>query len=284
MSNVIACIDGSSAATPVCDYAAWAAARLAAPLMLLHVLDQSRYPMENDLSGNLGVGEREHLLTELAELDARRNKMALEQGRLMLETAKARAIADGIAEPVLRQRHGHLVESLAELEDETLLLVMGKQGEEHSSDTDNDVGGNVERVVRTLHSPILIAQGEFKAPEVVMLAFDSSSTTRKGVELLAASPLFKGVSGHLVSVSKDKHTLREDMEWAEKTIVDGGHQVCTAVLDGDIEPALHAYQQEHNVDMIVKGAYGHSRLREFFVGSTTNNMLRKASVPHLLLR
>jgi len=32
------------------------------------------------------------------------------------------------------------------------------------------------------------------------------------------------------------------------------------------------------------GAYGHSRLREFFVGSTTNNMIENATVPHLLLR
>lgn len=281
MSNVIACIDGSSAATPVCDYAAWAARRLSAPLTLLHVLDQSRYPMEKDLSGNLGVGEREHLLAELSELDERRNKLALEQGRLVLETAKQRVLADGIADPILRQRHGHLVESLMDLENETRLLVMGKQGEDHSG---NHVGDNVERVVRALHKPILIAQGEFKAPEVVMLAFDRREISREGVELLAASPLFRGLSGHLVSVSKDRETLREDLEWAEKTIVAGGHEVRTAILDGDIEPALHAYQQEHNVDMVVMGAYGHSRLREFFVGSTTNDMIRNASVPHLLVR
>lgn len=307
MSNVIACIDGSSAAGPVCDYAAWAARRLSAPLTLLHVLDQSRYPVANDLSGSLGMDEREHLLDELAELDSRRNKLALEQGRLMLEAAKRRVIADGVVDPVLRQRHGHLVESLAELEDETRLLVLGKQGEEHSGiDTlnrsddrnsakghadrgDNDrrnshVGNNVERVVRTLHRPILIAHGPFKTPQNVMLAFDSGATTRKGVEMLALSPLFRGISGHLVAVSKDKQTLRADLDWAEKILVDAGHNVTTAVLDGEIEPALHQYQQAHNVDMIVMGAYGHSRLREFFVGSTTNNMIRNATVPHLLLR
>ncbi len=281
MKKVIACIDGSSAATPVCDYAAWAANRLSAPLTLLHVLDQSRYPMEKDLSGNLGVGEREHLLSELSELDARRNKLALEQGSLMLESAKQRVIADGIVDPVLRQRHGHLVESLSELEAETRLLVMGKQGEEHSG---NQVGDNVAGVIRSLHCPILIAHGEFKTPQVIMLAFDSSDISREGVELLAASPLFRGLTGHLVSVSRNKATVGADMEWAEQTIVNGGHEVRTAVLEGDIEPALHAYQEAHNVDMIVMGAYGHSRLREFFVGSTTNDMIRNASIPHLLLR
>lgn len=286
MRKVIACIDGSSAASSVCDYAAWAAQRLAAPLTLLHVLDKSRYPVENDLSGSIGVDAREHLLNELAELDTRRNKLALEQGALMLEAARVRAVAGGIAEPILRQRHGHLVESLAELEDDTEILVIGKQGEEHSdaSNIGAHVGDNVERLVRTLHRPILIAPGEFKTPQVIMLAFDSSETTRKGVELFAASPLFRGLKGHLVSVSKDRQTLSKDLEWAEKTIREAGHDIQCAVLDGEIEPALHQYQQEHGVDMVVMGAYGHSRLREFFVGSTTNNMIRNATVPHLLLR
>ena len=282
MSKVIACIDGSSAAGSVCDYAAWAASRLEAPLTLLHVLDKSRYPVENDLSGKLGVDAREHLLSELAELDTRRNKLALEQGALMLEDARQRAVAGGIAEPVLRQRHGHLIESLAELEDDTRLLVIGKQGEEHSDGT--HVGDNVERLVRALHRPILIAPGKFKAPQAVMLAFNSSAMTRKGVELLVDSPLFKGLSGHLVSVGKDKQALNKDMEWAEKTIREAGYDIQCAVLDGEIEPALHQYQQDHNIDMVVMGAYGHSRLREFFVGSTTNNMIRNATVPHLLLR
>lgn len=282
MSKVIGCIDGSSAASSVCDYAAWAALRLSAPLTLLHVLDKSRYPVDNDLSGTLIADAREHLLSELAELDAKRNKLALEQGGLMLEAARQRVTAAGITEPVLRQRHGHLVESLAEMEEDTRLLVLGKQGEAHSAAS--DVGDNVERVVRALHKPVLIAQGEFKAPQVIMLAFDSSETTRKGVEMLAASPLFRGLRGHLVAVRKDKETLRKDLDWAEKTIRDAGHDIHCAVLDGDIESALHNYQKENGVDMVVMGAYGHSRLREFFVGSTTSNMIRNATVPHFLLR
>ena len=72
MTNVIACIDGSNAATAVCDYAAWASQRLSAPLTLLHVLDHSRYPVSADFSGNLALGGREHLMEELADLDAKR--------------------------------------------------------------------------------------------------------------------------------------------------------------------------------------------------------------------
>ncbi|MBX6040678.1 universal stress protein, partial [Pseudomonas juntendi] len=40
MTHVIACIDGSTSAPAVCDYAAWASLSLEAPLTFLHVLDQ----------------------------------------------------------------------------------------------------------------------------------------------------------------------------------------------------------------------------------------------------
>ncbi len=32
------------------------------------------------------------------------------------------------------------------------------------------------------------------------------------------------------------------------------------------------------------GAYGHSRIRQFFVGSTTSSLLRTSTTPLLLLR
>ena len=54
-------------------------------LTLLHVLDKEKYPASADLSGNIGLGSREHLLEELAMLDAQRAKLALEHGQHMLE-------------------------------------------------------------------------------------------------------------------------------------------------------------------------------------------------------
>ena len=68
MTHVMACIDNSQSSLAVCDYAAWASQQLNAPLTLLHVLDKEKYPASADLSGNIGLGSREHLLEELATL------------------------------------------------------------------------------------------------------------------------------------------------------------------------------------------------------------------------
>ncbi len=283
MTHVMACIDGSPQAAAVCDCSAWASKRLDAPLTLLHVLDRQQYPVSGDLSGIIGLGSREFLLQELATLDEKRAKLALEEGRMMLDSARQRAISAGVAQPECRQRHGDLVESLRDLQDETRLLVIGRQGED-SGDAIQHIGSQLENVIRTMQRPILVAPGDFSAPQSVMLAFDGSATSRKGVEMLAGSPLFKGMPIHLVMVAADTADNQALLENARGVLTTAGFNVEIAIRAGEVEPTLHAYQAEHGIDLLVMGAYGHSRIRQFFVGSTTTNMIRTTSTPLLLLR
>ena len=283
MTKVIACIDGSASAHALCDYAAWACLNLNAPLTFLHVLDQRQYPVAADLSGNIGLGSREHLLDELAALDEKRGKLALEQGRSMLAAAKARAEGNGVPAPECKQRHGDLLENLQELESETRLLVIGRQGESGDG-LGQHVGSQLESVIRIMHRPVLVTPATFREPRSAMLAFDGSATTRKGVEMLSASPLLNKLPIHIVMVGSASDETASQLAWARETLVNAGSTVHTETLTGEIEPALHAYQAEHDIDLLVMGAYGHSRIRQFLVGSTTTNMLRTTLSPLLLLR
>ncbi len=280
MTTVMACIDGSVSSAAVCDCAAWASQRLDAPLTLLHVLDHGQYPIPRNFSGHIGLGSREHLLTELADLDAQRSKLALEQGRLMLDAAKQRVLAVAGREPQVRQRHGDLLACLQELEPTTRLLVMGRQGE---AGANRQVGSHLESVIRTLQRPILVTTEQFKAPRSLMLAYDGSDTTRKGVQMLAASPLFSGQPIHLVMVG-DSPDAAQQLRWGADQLSAAGFTVHTAMRSGPVEPALHAYQAEQGIDLLVMGAYGHSRIRQFLVGSTTSAMLRTTQSALLLLR
>ncbi len=280
MSNVIACIDGTSVSTAVSDYAAWASLQLGAPLVLLHVLEKSASPAKSNLAGNIGLGSRESLLEELAALDEKRGKLALEQGRLMLEAARERAIADGVTEPLSRQRHGSLVDTLVGMEEETRLLVMGK----HDENLGNHIGSRLETVVRMMHRPILVTPEEYKVPKRVMLAFDGSDTTRKGVEMVAASPLFRGLPCHVVMVGEESSANREQLQWAQAILEDAGFEAPVALTQGEVERVLCDYRAEQDIDMVVMGAYGHSVIRRFLVGSTTTSVIQNAMVPVLLLR
>lgn len=283
MLRVVACIDGSRAAPSVCDHAAWASQRMETPMMLLHVLDGERYPVEPDLTGNIGLGSREHLLDELAQLDQKRSKLALEHGHHMLDEAEARVRAAGVTDVIQRQRHGNLTESLLALEDQTRLLVMGLHGES-SAAKGRQVGSQLETVIRRTHRPIMLVTDEFSEPRSAMLAFDGSPTAFKGIDLLAGTPVFKGMPLHLVMVGPDTNDHWEQLKQAEKILNGMGIEVHLAIRAGDVEKTLHAYQEEHDIDVLIMGAYGHSRIRQFLVGSTTASMLETAEKPLVILR
>ena len=280
MTKVLACIDGTDVSPAVCDYAAWASLRMIAPLLLLHVLDKSEYPIQSNLSGNIGLGSREALLEELAALDEKRSRLALEQGRELLEVARARAVAASVTDPATRQRHGNLVETLVEMEDSARLVVLGK----HDEHLGEHVGSRLESVVRTLHRPILVTTPDYRRPRRVMLAFDASATTRKGIEMVAASPLFRGLPCHVVMVGADSAEHRAQLDWARDTLTAAGFDAPTALRAGEVERVLCDYRREQDIDLLIMGAYGHSVIRRFLVGSTTTSVIRDATVPVLLLR
>lgn len=281
--HVVACIDGSRAAPAVCDYAAWASKYMDLPLTLLHVLDEERYPAEPDLAGNIGLGSREHLLDELAMLDRKRAKLALEHGEHMLDEAAHRLQDSGLGEIKKRQRHGDLTESLLAMQEQTRLLVMGLHGES-SSDRDQRIGSQLETVIRSMSRPILLVPNEYTVPKSAMLAFDGSATAFRGVEHLAASPVLKGLPMHLVMVGDETPEAMAQLRKAETMLAPLESEITLAVRSGEVEPALHSYQEEFDIDILVMGAYGHSKIRRFLLGSTTTNMLNSAKTPLVILR
>ncbi|WP_417545769.1 universal stress protein [Marinobacter sp.] len=281
--QVVACIDGSGAAPAVCDYAAWASKHMDSPLTLLHVLDEERYPSEPDLAGNIGLGSREHLLDELAQLDRKRAKLALEHGNHMLDEATLRLQEAGVSEIKKRQRHGDLTESLLAMQAEIRVLVMGLHGES-SSDGEQRIGSQLETVIRSMSRPILLVPNEFSAPKSAMLAFDGSATAFRGVEHLAASSVLKGMPLHLVMVGNETSEAMAQLRKAEAMLAPLESEITLAIRSGEVEPVLHGYQDEFDIDILVMGAYGHSKIRRFLLGSTTTSMLTSAKKPLVILR
>jgi nucleotide-binding universal stress UspA family protein len=284
MNKVLACIDGSSRGAAVCDYAAWSARRLDLPLELLHVLE--RHPERasaSDLSGIIGMDAHENLLEQLSELDARHSKLAQEHGRDILQAARQRALASGATVLETLQRHGPLVETLLDLQADTRLVVMGQhQSAEPASRWHWDQ--NAERVVRALYRPVFVVAGEYKVPTRVTIAFDGSPTGRKIIETVAASPLLAGLSCHIVMAGEDTAGARDIAAWARQTLHAAGFSAEVALRAGEAEPVLRHCVEEFSSDLLVMGAYGHSRIRHLIMGSTTSALLRTSPVPVFILR
>lgn len=283
-NKVLACVDQSRFAECIADYAAWAAIRLQAPLEFLHILD--RHPevaSSADHSGAIGVDAQENLLTRLSAQDEQRSRAAREKGRLFLNGLRERALSSGAPSADVRQRHGELETTLVEQEPGVRLFVLGRRGESAGS-TQRDLGRNVERVVRALHKPVLAVTEGFREPRRVMIAFDGSTVTRRGVELVAGSPLFRGLPIHLLMSGRETADAPKQMEWARKTLEAAGFEAPTRLVPGDAEAVIADNVERLDIDILIMGAYAHSPLRSLLFGSKTSDLLRSAKIPTLLLR
>lgn len=273
-NTVIACVDGSPSTRPVCEYAAWAAALLDAPLSLLHVLEKDAHPAVSDLSGSIGINSQAHLTEELVKVEGERSRLLMAQGKAILAGCAALLNEVGHPDVQLLQKHGALDEILADLGD-VRLMVLSRRG------TQNPVGSHLESIIRLQKKPALIVPEVYSPPSKVMFAYDGSEESRKNLTRLTLSPLLNGLICHIVMVKGDAQALQE----AQNVLQAVGITTESHLLEGSsVAEALCRHAHENAINLIVMGAYGHSLLRRFFIGSNTSAMLEKTLIPLLMLR
>ncbi|MEC5292755.1 universal stress protein [Aurantimonas sp. C2-6-R+9] len=282
MSKILALVDGSQYTQSVCDNAAWAADRLGAPVELMHIIGRRDTPSAPaDLSGNLDLGERETLLKELADFDEQKGKLARKRGRLVLAEAGARLNEKGVSAVEERLRSGDVVDTLLEFEKDADLVVIGKRGEA-ADFAKLHLGSNLERVLRASTKPVLVAARAFRPIRRFIVAFDGGPSATKAIDHLVTSPLLNGAACELVMVSAK--SLDERLDRAAARLREAGYDVTATLEKGEPDEVIAAHVKRDDVDLIVMGAYGHSRIRNFLIGSTTSEIVRACLRPVLMFR
>lgn len=281
--KIIALVDGSVYSTSVCDHAAWIAGRTGSPVELLHVLGRREGAETQDRSGAIALGARTALMNELAALDAQRAKLMMERGRAILDDARERLERANVSGLTTRLRHGDIVETVAEVEADARVIVIGKRGEAADFATGH-LGSNLERILRSAHKPVLVASRAFRPIEKVLVAFDGGTSALKAIDHIARSPVFQGLTVHVVTVGSASAQVTKALENAQAMLRAAGIMAETSILPGQPETTLARLVDAAGFDILVMGAYGHSRIRSLIIGSTTTAMIRACKVPIVLMR
>jgi nucleotide-binding universal stress UspA family protein len=118
----------------------------------------------------------------------------------------------------------------------------------------------------------------------VAVAWDFSRAAARAVS--DAMPLLeKAKKVRIVTVLNEKRLdNKHSAEELAKNLSRHGIDVVLDRVDAKGRPAggvLEAYVASHELNLLVMGAYGHSRLREFILGGTTNSLLSKPPLPIL---
>jgi len=282
--NILACTDGSIYAPSVYQHAAWAAEQMGAAVHALHMLNpHHENPIKSDLSGNLGFDARKHLLDEIVELEAAQAKLAVKRGEAILEDAKAQLEAAGVGEVLADQKHGSLSDSIANYEKDAELIVLGKRGNNANFEKGH-LGTNLERVIRSCQHPVLVASREFKPMKNFVIAFDGGKSALKAVEYAVSAPLLKGMHAYLLYVGSGNAKVEAALAQAEAKLRAAGYEVTIEQRAGEPDEVIKDVVAQDHIDLLVMGAYGHSPIRQFIVGSTTTAMIRSVKLPVLLFR
>ncbi|MBU2879299.1 universal stress protein [Aliiglaciecola lipolytica] len=283
MTKIVTCVDGSAITPAVTAAAVWASKKLNKPILFLHALEKEQQHGADDYTGAIGLGARSALLEEMTKLDEQRAKVALQLGRELLDDVVQHAQTSGVAEVESLQRHGEVVDSINDIEDKTRLIVIGRNGKGHDNSF-NALGSNIETLLRKAVHPVLLIPDTFNPPTSFMIAYDGRETADKALQRVIDGGLLHGLHCHLVSVKNNEKNLQDKFESAQQRLQQKGFQVTASYLEGDIFESLMEYKKSHNIELIVMGAFGHSKLRQFFVGSNTMKMLERADVPMIVLR
>ena len=139
--------------------------------------------------------------------------------------------------------------------------------------------------------PVLVVPTTFEAiwpPKRVLVAWNQSSEAMTAVR--SSLPVLIGAEAVEITVIDPRPQLLDRYEPGEALAqMLSRHGITTeiAVISAagmPVSEALNRRATETGADLIVMGAYGHSRFRQAILGGATRNMLEKARVPVLMAR
>lgn len=284
MKKILICVDGSKYGESCCRYGSWLAKRLEMGIEGLYVSSLLEYELSGitDLGGGYGLQPYHVLIENIQRVEETKGK-AIEKKitKLMQDEGFSRANYE------FKQRTGQLVDAIVEEEANSELVVLGKRGEGMNL-AKNHLGASMERVVRASKKPCFVASRDYREMKRVLIAYDGSASCVKAMDYLNKSGLLRDLDVYIVTAAEKE----QDIEMAEKyldqgTIVAeaGRHKlVRSELLRGIVEDEIDEYIKKESIDLLIMGAYGHSRIRELIIGSTTTALLQRCHIPSLLFR
>jgi len=278
IKNILIALDGSEHARAALRYALWIAERVHASLFGLHVIDiiSVEGPFFQDISGALGF-------EPYFDISGKVREALHERGRLLLEEFSTTCHERGIVcETGLYT--GIVANEICERARTTDLMVIGHRGVNERFST-GLLGGTAESVTRKSPRPVLVSPMRFLPVTRPLLAYDGSQ--RASAAMHSAAELCTMLNLPLTVLA----VATREVSSEEKVLGEARHYLSSyGVQTTCLSVVGHPYQQIINCikdrghDLLFIGAYGHSRIIEMVLGSTTEYVLRNAPCPVFLAR
>jgi len=278
IKSILVALDGSQHADSALEHALWLARRLRARIIGLHVLDivSIEGSFLHDVSGSLGF-------EPYLDFSSKMREALQERGRVLLDAFTARCQNEGIAHDTVLPM-GIVANEICDHARTADLVVVGHRGVNEQFST-GLLGSTTESVTRKSPKPVLVTPLQFREITRPMLAYDGSQ--RASAALHAAAELTSALQLPLTVV----HVARDDAGEGSRVLTEAqryleSYEVAVTAkpLTGPPHQRIVDVLRDGRFDLLFIGAYGHSRIIEMVLGSTTEYVLRNSGAPVFLTR
>lgn len=283
ITKILVPTDGSANSLAALEYGIYIARKLSASLTGLYVVDVNliQGPMLTDVSGSVGMPPYDGFFDTI-------EKSLDEKADVVLKEFQERCKKSSIKVEV-KKVIGRISTAIIEESRDADLILMAKKGEHFHLKEGGLLGSVAEAVARNSGKPVLVTPENFIEIESMALAFDGSDSATKALNLsleLSEKAVWPLTVVIISSDTKKAAALSAQVEEANQ-IESGNSPVTdceTIIMSGKEQDEIIKYIREGAVELMVMGAYGHNRLRELFLGSTTSYIVSKSPIPVLLIR
>ncbi|OHE31558.1 MAG: hypothetical protein A3J94_16155 [Syntrophus sp. RIFOXYC2_FULL_54_9] len=279
VKNILIPIDGSDFGKIAVAYGIHIAPKLDAQLIGLHVVDirLMQGPVFTDISGSIGLPPYQEFLPAIESSLEARAEAILKEFREQCEAA-------GI-HPETKKITGVIDEAIIEEGRKCCdWILLAQRGEHFHIGSGAILGSTAQSVVRRSGKPVLVTPEHFRAINRMALAYDGSAPAENALNLAAELSARAAWPLSVVIITDDQPLGAQLTGKAEAFLKTRAVDGAILVLKGKEDKELLKFTREGTVDLLVMGAYGHNRLREVLLGSTTSAVIRKSPIPVLLIR
>ncbi|MCX8044253.1 MAG: universal stress protein [Desulfobacterota bacterium] len=277
IKSILLPTDGSPNSKTAVQYGIYCAELFDAEIIGLHVIDIRALegPFLSDISGSLGFSPYQNYLPKFQEILERRADLILEEFQ--------RQCSEKNIVPRLKKHIGIIANIIADEAKKTDLVVIAQHGE-HEKWSSGLLGSTSESVVRKSPRPVLVTPGIFRTFSRILIAYDGGIESNKALKI--ACELFSGKTFSLNAVYVTNNDERADELQTEIEEFSNPYKIEMQYtrLQGDAGREILAYATAHNIDLIIMGAFSHSRIHDLILGGTTAYILRRSPIPVLLTR
>jgi nucleotide-binding universal stress UspA family protein len=278
IKSILLAVDGSIYTNSVIDHGIDLAKKLDAFLRVSTIIDIRVYEWVLNTGGE---GYMPVIPTNVYHDES--YKFHRERADVLIESLQSHLAESGVKFDT-EKLEGAPVEIICDISRQVDLVIMGARGD-YARWGDRLLGDTLEAVSHDIHAPLLIVSDTFQPIKSVTCAYDRSETSNKGLKLSAYLADELKIPLEVLTIHDDE-VERDDILNEAKAYIDPyGLESKYRHETGDPDKTLiRATEDTPGPALLIMGCYGHSRIREAILGSTTSQVMRKAQKPILLAK